>query len=194
MFEKPLNPVLGETYQAKSPDGAMVYMEQTCHHPPVSHMLVEGPEGRYRVSGYSECVVKFAVTSINVTLLGHKQVEFQDGQTIRCNHPADSFYNLAVGTLYNWLYGKIEFHDKKNKIYGFYEIGKVKNRRQEYFEGAVYSNDRKVCDVFGNYAGYMDFDDKRYFDVREVDDIWYPYYDLPHDETLPSDSTKRKDL
>ena len=75
MFEKPLNPVLGETYQAKSPDGGMVYMEQTCHHPPISHFLAEGPEGRYRVSGYSECVVKFSVTSINVTLLGHKQVE-----------------------------------------------------------------------------------------------------------------------
>jgi hypothetical protein len=26
-FEKPLNPVIGETYQAMSPDGARIYME-----------------------------------------------------------------------------------------------------------------------------------------------------------------------
>lgn len=26
-FEKPLNPVLGETYQAKSADGGMIYVE-----------------------------------------------------------------------------------------------------------------------------------------------------------------------
>jgi|TARA_B110000285_G_scaffold191456_1_gene219253 hypothetical protein len=73
------------------------------------------------------------------------------------------------------MYGKVEFHDKANKIYGYYEIGKVKNKRQEYFEGAIYSNDRKVCDVFGNYAGYIDFDDKRYFDIREIDEIYNEY-------------------
>ena len=42
-FEKPLNPVIGETYQAISPDGARIYMEQTSHHPPVTHTLIEGP-------------------------------------------------------------------------------------------------------------------------------------------------------
>ena len=37
IFEKPLNPILGETHQAYGQDGAMIYMEQTSHHPPVSH-------------------------------------------------------------------------------------------------------------------------------------------------------------
>ena len=27
IFEKPLNPILGETYQARGQDGAMIYME-----------------------------------------------------------------------------------------------------------------------------------------------------------------------
>ena len=78
-FEKPLNPVLGETYQATCPDGAQVFMEQTSHHPPISHLLISGPDNRYTVYGYNECVVKFAVTSINVTMLGHKKVVFHDG-------------------------------------------------------------------------------------------------------------------
>ena len=43
MFEKPLNPVLGETFQAKSIDGAKIYVEQTSHHPPITNFLMEGP-------------------------------------------------------------------------------------------------------------------------------------------------------
>jgi len=78
-FEKPLNPVLGETYQAKCADGADLYVEQTSHHPPVSHMLIEGPNGAYRYSGYNECSVAFSVTNIKVNLLGHKKVKFHDG-------------------------------------------------------------------------------------------------------------------
>ena len=42
-FEKPLNPILGETYQGVGPDGTMIYLEQTEHRPPVSHFLFEGP-------------------------------------------------------------------------------------------------------------------------------------------------------
>ena len=38
-----------------------------------------------------------------------------------------------------------------------------------------------MCDVFGNLAGYMDFDNKRYFDYRKIDEIWNQFEDLPHD-------------
>lgn len=39
-FEKPLNPILGETYQARMEDGTEVLLEQICHHPPISFMLI----------------------------------------------------------------------------------------------------------------------------------------------------------
>lgn len=42
-FKKPLNPVLGETYQARGPDGTNIFVEQTSHHPMVSHYLMDGP-------------------------------------------------------------------------------------------------------------------------------------------------------
>ena len=65
-------------------------------------------------------------------------MKFNDGQTITCNHPTDSFYNLTMNTLYNQSHGKVEFKDEENGFYGFYEIGKVKKKRSEYFEGAVF--------------------------------------------------------
>ena len=45
-----------------------------------------------------------------------------------------------MGTLYQQVSGKIEFHDKKNNIYGYYEIGNVPKRSQEYFEGGIFIN------------------------------------------------------
>ena len=53
IYEKPLNPILGETFQARGQDGAMIYMEQTSHHPPISHFLIEGPDNSYNMKGWS---------------------------------------------------------------------------------------------------------------------------------------------
>ena len=38
-FDKPLNPVLGETYQARLEDGSEIFLEQISHHPPISYYL-----------------------------------------------------------------------------------------------------------------------------------------------------------
>lgn len=37
IFEKPLNPILGETLQAEGQDGTKVYLEQTSHRPPITN-------------------------------------------------------------------------------------------------------------------------------------------------------------
>jgi hypothetical protein len=50
---KPLNPILGETYQAAFSDGSKVYMEQALHHPPVSRFLMYGPNKSWELSGFS---------------------------------------------------------------------------------------------------------------------------------------------
>ena len=55
---KPLNPILGETYQASLADGGVVYVEQVSHHPPISYLIHEGPDGLYRYSGYAEIAIK----------------------------------------------------------------------------------------------------------------------------------------
>ena len=49
---KPFNPMLGETYQAHWEDGSQIYLEHTCHTPPVSHFYVKDAQGDYIYSGY----------------------------------------------------------------------------------------------------------------------------------------------
>ena len=43
-FDKPLNPILGETYVSECEDGSKGYFEQTSHHPPISHAQFYGPD------------------------------------------------------------------------------------------------------------------------------------------------------
>jgi hypothetical protein len=40
MWDKPLSPILGETFQASLDDGTQVFLEQVCQKPPISYVLV----------------------------------------------------------------------------------------------------------------------------------------------------------
>lgn len=54
-LQMPLNPILGETICRKTQRGSTLYCEQTSHHPPISHFLLEGPpELPFRMHGYCE--------------------------------------------------------------------------------------------------------------------------------------------
>ena len=77
--EKPLNPILGETYQAFGQDGSSVFMEQTSHHPPTTHIYVDGPNKSYTFHGWSTYEVTPYPNSIVLTAPGWKEVRFKDG-------------------------------------------------------------------------------------------------------------------
>ena len=49
---KPLNPMLGETYECEWEDGSKFYLEHTCHTPPISHFYIKSSKNLYIVSGY----------------------------------------------------------------------------------------------------------------------------------------------
>ena len=83
-----------------------------------------------------------------------------------------------MGTLYHWVGGKIEFHDKANEIYAYYTIGGVKGKTQEYFDGKIVYKGEDVSKISGNYCGYIDIDDKRYFDIRQVDTVYHPFKEV----------------
>lgn len=42
-WQKPFNPILGETFQARLSDGSEVFLEQISHHPPISSFQLTGP-------------------------------------------------------------------------------------------------------------------------------------------------------
>jgi len=60
--------------------------------------------------------------------------------------------------------------------------------------GRISVKGKKVCDIYGNYMGFLDFNKERYWDIREmVDKVWFPIERLRDEESLESDSSKRID-
>lgn len=90
-WKKPLNPIIGETYQATSLDGSRIYIEQVSHHPPISYCLSEGPNGAYRWFGYSSIAAHAYFNSVTITVTGWKQINFKDGSSIKYTNAGDVF-------------------------------------------------------------------------------------------------------
>jgi len=76
-----------------------MFLEQTNHHPPITHILVEGPDKNWTFNGWSTYNVTPYPNSLGVTSPGWKEYNFKDGQKIRHNHLSDLFTNTFFGTM-----------------------------------------------------------------------------------------------
>jgi hypothetical protein len=63
---KPLNPIIGETYEMMYEDGSKIYLEQSSHHPPISHFWMVGPYNSYKLHGFSNFTSSAGLNSLKV--------------------------------------------------------------------------------------------------------------------------------
>ncbi|KAI0561950.1 Oxysterol-binding protein [Gracilaria domingensis] len=87
---KPFNPILGSTYQATLGDGSPCYIEQTSHHPPVTHYTIRPENKSYLLAGFSGVhggVVWGLDTALSSRRIGINVVEFADGSRIVYTFP-----------------------------------------------------------------------------------------------------------
>ncbi len=108
---KPFNPILGETNQGAFPDGSRFYLEHTSHHPPITHYLLEGANGAYRMSGYYEFIGKMGKNSLTSGLRGPSTVVFPDGTKIRFNAPDFKLGGTIMGERTIETVGSLVFED-----------------------------------------------------------------------------------
>lgn len=205
--KKPFNPILGETYQASFFDGTKVFMEQTSHHPPVSHWDVEAP-GRWRMYGHGEATA--SVTTGNTIKCGRKGsntiVFASDGAVITWDSPSLFVGGLLWGTRTMEFSGEITVTDAKNNLEikinfdadtvkgGWFGGGKTGAtdviRGSLVRKGKKEDENVKMCDMEGSWINYVQFDGKRIWDIRSH----AGYSLIPHPNPLPSDSSFREDL
>ena len=86
---------------------------------------------------------------------------------------------------------KLKFRDEINEITAEVEFGSYFFKKQDFIWGEIKQSGRKVSEITGNYTGYVDFDEKRYWDYREKDKVCFPVRKVSH--YLPSDSRVRSD-
>jgi len=127
-FLKPLNPILGETYEMLWEDGSRMYLEQTSHHPPISHYLMLGPENNYKYYGYSNFSSGAGMNSVKVSNKGKRFVEFNDGTKVMFNFCYEQYGNSFWGTVKHESLGEITYKDVTNGYECVLKFSSVKKK------------------------------------------------------------------
>ena len=129
--------------------------------------------------------------SANVDYAGYKILAFPDGQKIKSTLGKDVYYGMFMGTFGSQIAGKSIFTDEGNELVATVNYGSYYLKKQDFFSGEIKKAGKKVCEISGNYMGYIDFDGQRYWDYRDESRVHFPVIECK--DTLPSQSTKRTD-
>lgn len=196
---KPFNPILGETYQGYWPDGSEINCEHTSHHPPITHFHVVDANKRFTFSGYYELKGKLKGNSVIAHQYGPNNIKFKDGSIVTFILPPFKLNGLLFGARIMEFQDNIVFTDKKNDLQAkltFYENTSMFSKNlhpTDHFEGAI----TKISDPSHEYSkfeglwtSYIEFDGKRYWDLKAVDPIDH----IDTTEPLESDCRYREDL
>ena len=138
-------------------------------------------------SGYS---AKASLNSIKVNVIGNKYIIFKDGTKITWNNMEDQISNTLIGTMSRQVTGKQEYVDEANNITAYLKTDVKKI--QDYIEGRLYMFGQELYKITGNYNGYIDFNGKRYWDIRET--TAFDIIPSSAKTILPSDSRNRTDI
>jgi len=166
-FLKPLNPILGETYEMLWEDGSKIFLEQTSHHPPISHYYMVGPKNNYKYYGYSNFSSGAGMNSVKVNNKGKRFVEFNDGTKIMFNFCFEQYNNSLWGTIRHESLGDITYKDLTNGYECVIKFGSVKKKPSDYFAGEVKLKNIVISKIIGSYLSFIDFNNIRYWDIRE---------------------------
>lgn len=111
---KPFNPILGETFQGYYPTGEKVFMEQTSHHPPVSHWYVIG-DG-FKFYGYGAYNASIRGNALKGVCQGPNTVHFDDDTIIEYTLPYLWLRGIVWGQRVLDYCGEMPFECKKHDL------------------------------------------------------------------------------
>ena len=177
VFLKPLNPILGETYEMLWEDGSHEYVEQTCHHPPRSHFLIIGNNNKWTYSGYYDYISNGWFNSFKLTNSGSRIAEFKNtGSKIQFNYIVDNFGNTYRVSMRQESIGEITFKDLVNGYKAVIKMGPDR-KLSDYFEGTIEKDGNVLSNIKGSYLEFIEIDGERYWDIRRNINIQgYPIY------------------
>lgn len=115
-FHKPFNPILGETYQSRYPNGVELYCEQISHHPPVSSWQMLEPSGKFVFYGSGNWTAGIKGNSVRGRQSGINCVQFADGSKITWELPGIIVKGVLWGQRSIKYGGEMQFKDEKNGL------------------------------------------------------------------------------
>eukprot|EP00696_Hemimastix_kukwesjijk_P004896 gnl/Hemi2/16262_TR5406_c0_g1_i1.p1 gnl/Hemi2/16262_TR5406_c0_g1~~gnl/Hemi2/16262_TR5406_c0_g1_i1.p1 ORF type:complete len:410 (-),score=155.90 gnl/Hemi2/16262_TR5406_c0_g1_i1:252-1481(-) len=210
--QKPFNPILGETFQGQFSDGSTVFLEQSSHHPPISHFQMLAGSNDYHLHGYAGYKAAVRGNSVKGQQTGPNILDFRDGTRIVWELPyltmcgimwgqrvLDYCGHLVLEDLTHHMKCEITFNPEAvGWIASFFWSPK---KPTDFFRGEIFASNTatvgkskakkqvlSTCE--GSWLDYLSFDGVRYWDVKT--DAPSPL--APTTDPLPSDSRFREDL
>mmetsp|Transcript_4225 Transcript_4225/g.15173 ORF Transcript_4225/g.15173 Transcript_4225/m.15173 type:complete len:438 (-) Transcript_4225:311-1624(-) len=139
-WQKPFNPLLGETWEGSMEDGTTIWCEQVSHHPPISSFVGRGPQGKFTIYGVSEPTVSFKGNAVKTKPLGRKYVRFSDGGCIEMTYPTYFVKNIVFGTPKGEIEGCASLVDMQNGLICEFDIspkGKPRSVPSDVLQGTI---------------------------------------------------------
>jgi len=154
----PLNPILGETFNAEKRDGTTIFCEQISHHPPVSAYLVNHPRGDYKLYGCGEVTAKMVgLNTINGQKLGNTTIEFKNGGKVIIGNPEMRIDGLLMGERVVNYMRNFSIVDQKNRLaaeitFNYQDVStlsKLTSSFKGFFGGSSNKAGKPIADTFG---------------------------------------------
>ena len=172
---KPLNPMLGETYQCEWKDGTKFYLEHTNHTPPISHFYIKSSQDLFIVSGY----IQMEMGGIMKAMFKNAMLMVPKGkitvylpklkQTINYQFPKITMGGAIWGQRHVYFSDHMKFEDTENNLKAIIAFG---NARKEL-------KGKRIHDIYGKIFKYQ-------YTVYDLNQEFYnesiPSYPFPSNE------------
>jgi len=172
---KPLNPMLGETYQCEWKDGTKFYLEHTNHTPPISHFYIKSSQDLFIVSGY----IQMEMGGIMKAMFKNAMLMVPKGkitvylpklkQKINYQFPKITIGGAIWGQRHVYFSDHMKFEDTENNLKAIIAFG---NARKEL-------KGKRIHDIYGKIFKYQ-------YTVYDLNQEFYnesiPSYPFPSNE------------
>eukprot|EP01105_Mastigella_eilhardi_P009159 TRINITY_DN2178_c0_g1_i1.p1 TRINITY_DN2178_c0_g1~~TRINITY_DN2178_c0_g1_i1.p1 ORF type:complete len:562 (+),score=132.24 TRINITY_DN2178_c0_g1_i1:85-1770(+) len=145
-YAKPLNPLLGETFEYVDPGRFRFIAEQTSHHPPMSASYTEGPG--FTVAQHVAPTTKFLGNAVDIYTHAKITINFPatGDRFVYCPPPA-RLHNLILGRMWIEHFGDVEIRNTHTGEHGVLKFSKCgwMGKNQYEVHGLFYTAKNLCC-------------------------------------------------
>jgi hypothetical protein len=201
--KKPWNPVLGETYIGRWPNGAVMFAEQTCHHPPITCMQLSSPTNNWKIDARFRIDISQGLLKADIMQKGPITLKFADETVYEWEYPTIRAAGIVKGDRIVKIVGPLKVKDVANGLEGYVKIGPKASKSRGIVQprattiwGGVrripHEKDVFVTTIIGDYVGDVNLDGEPVWRI-ETDFAQRPVVKINDDELLLSDARFRID-
>jgi hypothetical protein len=201
--KKPWNPVLGETYIARWPNGPTMYAEQISHHPPVTSIQICSQTNHWTIDATLNFEINLGVSKATIRQKGLTRLRFADGCTYKWEFPSITVLGIIRGDRIVRVRGPFDMKDVTNDLEMHVEIApkpskqcKIASSRASTIWGGVRrrgaGTDDFMTKITGDYMSVLCLDGQPIWEI-ERDFAQRPSMKIDESELLPSDCRFRID-